>query len=409
MKRSIKSFSSAVLLLLTVMTTLAAGVPFPADSAAAGHDTETIIGNSVKAGKISIRISSAVLEDGRFMLEGETTIPSFFPYGGKGKSLVFNELYMDQDGSLHGSAEFTQKKLDVPALMDGYSLWLYDGKLIVDGDDVYFYFPSADFMLPYELEFASVKVEEVKYMLSGRQLDIDYGSIRLAEKAVVKVSGLPVAVDDIEFIPYSLSSGWTSYNLSITGSADFGDSESIPAIIRGKRVPVSVVLDDNGQLKSFEAGFKGVSGSLETSEFPLTAASLKDADLSVILAEGNVTLVVESGNLLLDGELPAWLYGRECSIKSIAYDFRTMSYTSVKAASEPFDINVQPEMKKAVVSIDYEGQKDGSASYIYVTGEMVDKISVSSEFTAADEKETTGTIIMSLAGVPQRMKIVQKM
>lgn len=398
--------ASAVLMLLICAAALWAGIPFPENSAAAGYDTESIKGNSIKAGTLSITVTEeASFMDGQYYMTGSVVFPYFMADEYRGRKETLEQFFMDGDGKLHVNHPLENASFTLPAMEEGYSFSLNKSRLVIEGDSVYMEFPDALLNLPAQYGEESLKLEGVVYRLSGSRLDFDYSSMTYESSAQLVISGLPVTVTDVSFVPQVLKNGWTNYQLSLGGSVTLAEDGPMPEFLKSGKIPFGAVLNGEGKLCSFDARIDNVSGSIATEEFPLTAASLKNASMALSFRDGSVYLIAEEGVLVLDGSVPAWLYGRELDIKSFMFDFKKGEYEALVAESSPFDLDMEPTIKNARVTISYEA--DGTSA-ITVAGTMDKKLQVSSVFTEAQAGTARGVVTLRLDGTPVSMKLIQE-
>ncbi len=364
--------------------------------------------------------SKTIVDDG-IILSGTVFLPERMPGSFSGTRVTVEKMYVGFDGTLKEFVATTSGRR-TSFISDFFSFGCKDSHIEIEQtrndngglnpakayiclDDGYVYFPTATYSVDGGSELYA---KNARLNLDGKEpliledwdfnTDFEFG-----------VSGMKLDVESVSFIPArgsgsNYSRGYDN-NLKgyflFTGMLTLPAWESMPAFLRGIKLPAVIGVDLNTCICKSEVTLDVAGGNLKTSyddKSALAISSLKAHFEPSVFNERYLALVADSCTYVLTDVFPEWLSGTEIPGNLFVYDFHEAHYLVLSGTKTGFDTaNFVPAMEDASITIDYSYSEPQNGS-ITVSGSIVSPEPVSFGNEPFESGNTTGTLLFDMSG-----------
>ncbi|MBR6003921.1 MAG: hypothetical protein IK068_04275, partial [Lachnospiraceae bacterium] len=338
--------------------------------------------------------SKTIVDDG-IILSGTVRLPEKLPSSFSGMRITVEKMYVGFDGTLKEFVATTNGRRSAHISdyfffgCKGYRIEieqtrnekgaLNPAKAYLCLDDGYVYFPTAAYSID---DGSELYAKKARLSLDGKDPlileDWDFNT-----DCEFGVSGMKLDVESVSFIP-TRGPGSDENNLKgyflFSGMLKLPEWESMPAFLRGVKVPAVIGVDLNTCICKSEVTLDVAGGNLKTSyddKSALAISSLKAHFEPSVINERYLALVADSCTYVLTDVFPEWLSGTEIPGNLFVYDFHEAHYLALSGTKTGLDMTTfVPAMEDASITIDYSYLESQSGS-VTVSGSIVSPETVS--------------------------------
>ena len=359
--------------------------------------------------------SKTIVDEG-IILSGTVRLPEKMPGSFSGTRVIVEKMYVGFDGTLKEFVATTNGRRSAHISdyfffgCKGYRIEieqtrnekgaLNPAKAYLCLDDGYVYFPTASYSID---DGSELYAKKARLSLDGKDPlileDWDFNT-----DCEFGVSGMKLDVESVSFIP-TRGPGSDDNNLKgyflFTGMLTLPAWESMPAFLRGVKLPAVIGVDLNTCICKSEVTLDVAGGNLKTSyddKSALAISNLKAHFEPSVINERYLALVADSCTYVLTDVFPEWLSGTEIPGNLFVYDFHEAHYIALSGTKTGLDMTTfVPAMEDASITIDYSYLEPQSGS-VTVSGSIVSPETVSFDGELLESSDITGNLLFDMTG-----------